>query len=95
MKKFDEIMTEVKNSLHEMISSETPTETLEKFKALENTIDSLNESHNALAEEHSKIKDLYIESIKNYGTANPSVVQKKTPRTLEQIAQDIKDKEKK
>ena len=97
MKNFEDLLNAVNTSLNSMVSSESTTEQIEKVNSIKTQLEELQKSHNNLVEEHSKIKDLYIESVKNYGTAvaGSNEIGQKQPRTLEQIAQEILNKEKK
>ena len=93
---FNELLQACKDSLKKTITTESTTEEIASVEALDKQLDQLGESHQQLVAEHKKMKDIYIEKVLNYGTSQKPR-EEGTPRSLEEIAQEIisKDKDKK
>lgn len=86
---FTEKMEELKKSISEMITSETPTNQVEKIGNIVKDLDELGDSHKQTLDELGKMKDLYIGAVKNYGTTKPT--EDDTPKevSLEEIGRQI------
>ena len=86
---FTEKMEELKKSISEMITSETPTSQVEKIGNIVKDLDELGDSHKQTLDELGKMKDLYIGVVKNYGTTKPAEDDKPKEVSLEEIGRQI------
>ena len=88
MEKFEELIEALKDSLKKQITTESTTDQIASINALEKQVDDLSASHQILVDEHKKMKDLYIQNVVNYGSAEKPKDQN-TPRSLEEIAREV------
>ena len=88
MPKFEELIEALKDSLKKQITTESTTDQIASINALEKQVDDLSASHQTLVDEHKKMKELYIQNVVNYGSADKPKDQS-TPRTLEEIAREV------
>lgn len=95
--KFDEILKGVKDNLKNLMTKEGVDDTqLEDYTQLMQQVDDLGKQHQELVENHSKMKDKYIEAVVNYGTKTTPKddVENDKPKTFEEIASEVLSKEK-
>ena len=88
MTKFAEQLQALKDSLKKTITSESTTEDISRVDELEKQLDQLGESHQQLVTEYSKMKDIYIEKVMNYGTSSEPR-DDDAPKSLEEIANEV------
>lgn len=91
MTKFGEALQKVQETIKTLMTEENISdEKLEKLTELNTQVKELDQQHQGLEESYAKVRDKYIESITQYGTAKkPEEVEGSQPRTIEQIAQDV------
>lgn len=88
MEKFEELIKALKDDLKKQITTESTTDQIATIEKLEKQVDDLSASHQILVDEHKKMKDLYIQNVVNYGSAEKPKEQG-TPRSLEEIAKEV------
>ena len=88
MEKFEELIEALKDDLKKQITTESTTDQIATIEKLEKQVDDLASSHQTLVDEHKKMKDLYIQNVVNYGSAEKPKDQS-TPRSLEEIAKEV------
>lgn len=67
MTKFDELLGNIKSQLKSFVSNDMSPEQLNTIAEMDKALDQMNDSHNEVVGENTKLKDSLIESIKNTG----------------------------
>lgn len=92
MRTFQEQMEELKKSLNDLITKDTPTEQVTQIGNIKTQLDGLGESHQQTLKDYADLKDRYIDSVKNYGTAKAPANEndgEKKETTFEEIGADL------
>ena len=69
MQTFQQKLEEMKKSLNDLITKDTPTEQVTQIGNIKAQLDGLGESHQQTLKDYADLKDRYIDSVKNFGTA--------------------------
>lgn len=91
-KKYDELATKITASLKELITTDTPQESIEKITGIISEVDNLGKRHDEIADEVVSYKTKYIEQIKTFGN-NEQPHDDEEPKTFEEIAQEVLSKD--
>lgn len=88
---FKEQVEATKNKIKSLIKADTPDEQIEALTGVIGDLDGLNTSHDQVVANYGALKDKYIASITNTGTAQKPEEEQKadTPKSLEEIAAEV------
>lgn len=92
---FKEQLEALKTRINGMITKDSSTEQVKAYGELKEEVEKLGQSHEELVKEHSELKDLYIQSVKNYGTSDKPVNEPNKGTTFEEIMSDMENESKK
>ncbi len=93
---FKEQIEALKDKVKGMITNDLSTEQVKAYGDLVEDIDKVGDAHQELVKEHSELKDLYIKSVKNYGTSDkPQNENDNKGKSFEEIMSEIGKESKK
>ena len=96
MPTINELIAKVKENLKATITTESSADYIKKVDGFVSELDGIEQEANHIIKEKSDITDMYIKAVKNQGsTEQPKDEEDAKPKSLEDIATEVINKDKK
>ena len=95
MAKINDLIANFKEKLNEGLSKDSSAEDIKKVDGLKAQLDEIENEANITLKEKADVTEMYIKSMKNQGSEDKPKDENKEPRSLEEIAKDVVEQDKK
>ena len=85
----------LKESNHSKLTQDSTAEEIKADEDFAKALDEIEQEYNKVVKDKQEVTDLYIKASRGQGSNNPPDEDKKEPRSLEEIGQDILEQDKK
>lgn len=96
MPTINELIAKVKENLKATLTSNSSAEEIKRVDGFVSELDGIEQEANNIIKEKSDITDMYIKAVKNQGSPEQAEDEKEAkPKSLEEIATEVINKDKK
>ena len=96
MAQINDLIAKLKESLNATLTKDSSPEDIKRIDGFKSELDGIEQEANKTLQEKSEVTELYIKAVKNQGSTDaPKEEVGDNPRTLEEIAIDVVNKDSK